>query len=365
MATHSAVVTVGPGLPLEIIHLPAPTPRDNEICVRPLWAAATPLDLHQADGGLLVQPPQVLGDGIVGTVIELGPTATKYRVGDTVFGFTWRTQAEKGHQEVVVAPEFLFGKVPGNVSLQAAVTLPNNFVSAWHTLTKDLGFELPWPKPEGYVPREREQWILIWGGGSSVGQFALQILKWYGYTNLATTASKAHHEKLQRYGAAKCFDYRDADVEAQLLSFAPTGFPFILDCIGNLNGSVLPISRALSSSSSTVKLAILLPIIIRDPGPGTTPIYSMDVSTILGTPWPANVEAVGVRTHFYLDNEFLKEKLQSEIMPSLLEWGVIEPNEVVLVEGGTMLERAERALAILREKGVSGQRVVWRVCEDT
>ncbi len=305
MTTHPAVVTVSPGAPLEILQVPTPTPKDDEIRVRALWTASTPLDLHQADGGLLVKHPQVLGDGIAGPIVELGPFATKYKVGDVVFGFTWRSQAEKGHQEFVVAPEYLFGKVPQNVSLQQAVTLPNNFVTAWHTLTWEFGFELPWPRPEGYVPPQKDGSILIWGGSGSVGQFALQILKWFGYTNLVTTASKAHHEKLRRYGAAKCFDYRDADVEKQLLEFtnqgSQNGFAYVLDCIGSLNGSVLPISRLLPPTS-TAKVAILLPIIVRDAAKGVSPLYEMDVASAAS--WPKGVTETGVRTHFYLDNPF-------------------------------------------------------------
>ncbi|KIW98618.1 uncharacterized protein Z519_00279 [Cladophialophora bantiana CBS 173.52] len=363
MSTHPAVVTVGPGLPLEVHQIPTPTPTANQIRVRCEWTASTPLDLHQADGGLLVTHPQILGDGIAGTVVEIGPDVSKYKVGDKVFGFTWRGAAEKAHQEYVVAPEFLFGRIPHNVTMQQAVTVPNNFVTAWHTFTKDFAFELPWPKPEGYIPQERGGWILIWGGSSSVGQYALQILKWYGYTNIIATASKTHHKKLYGYGATKCFDYRDPGVEKEIVAFTDSngGLHFILDCIGSLNGSVVPISRIVKSKSST-KVAILLPIIVKDAAEGVQPIYEMDVEK--ATQWPEGVHVVGVRTHFYLDNKFLAEHLQSEIMPECLAQGIIEPNEQVIVEGKTMLQRAEKALKMLREKKVSGARLVWRISDE-
>jgi NADPH:quinone reductase-like Zn-dependent oxidoreductase len=374
MPTHAAVVTVAPGASLQIHQVPTPVPQHDEIRVRALWTASTPLDLHQADGGLLVSHPQVLGDGIVGPVVEIGPAVTKYKVGDVVFGFTWRNQAEKGHQEFVVAPEYLFGRLPENVSMQEAVTLPNNFVTAWHTLTADLGFELPWPKPSGYIPKEKDEWILIWGGSSSVGQFALQILRYYGYTNLITTAGKAHHAKLRGYGAAICFDYRDRDVEKEISTFAASqagskGISYVLDCIGSLHGSVLPISRMVSESTgpttpsdAKVIIAILLPIILRDAAPGVAPQYEMD--TMACAAWPPNTNVIGVRTHYYLDNTFLKDKLQSEIMPELLGKGFVEANDQMVVEGSTLLERAEKALGVLRARGVSGKRLVWRVSDE-
>lgn len=363
MNTHAAIVTVGAGLPLEVHQIPTPQPRGNEVRVRVEWTAATPLDLHQADGGLLVNPPQILGDGVVGPVVEVGPEVSKLQVGDIVFGFTWRTPAEKAYQEFVVAPEFLLGRVPDNITKQQAVTVPNNFVTAWHTLTKDFGFELPWPKPDGYVPKEKDRWILIWGGSSSSGQYALQILKWYGYANLITTASKTHHQKLRGYGAVQCFDYRGADVENAILSFVNSqssgnGLGYVLDCIGSAQGSVMPISHIVREGA---EVAVLLPVIVRDAAPGIKPIYMMEVEK--AAEWPLGVHTVGVRTHFYLDNEFLKERLQNEIMPTVLEKGIIEPNEQLIVEGETLLERVEKGLSLLREKKVSGARLVWRVSD--
>jgi NADPH:quinone reductase-like Zn-dependent oxidoreductase len=88
--THKAVVTPSPRAPLQLISVPTPTPKPNEIKVRGEWTASTPLDLHQADGGLLVSHPQVLGDGLVGTVVEVGVEVSRFKVGERVFGFTWR-----------------------------------------------------------------------------------------------------------------------------------------------------------------------------------------------------------------------------------------------------------------------------------
>ena len=84
MATHSAVVTVALHAPLEIHQVPTITPSSGEVRVHVEWTASTPLDLHQADGGLLVEHPQVLGDGIAGTVVEVGPDVKDLQVGDKV-----------------------------------------------------------------------------------------------------------------------------------------------------------------------------------------------------------------------------------------------------------------------------------------
>lgn len=366
MATHPAVVTVYPGAPLQILQVPTPTPTTNEILIHVEWTASTPLDLHQADGHLLVSPPQILGDGVAGTVVAVGPTATRLKPGDKVFGFTWRTQREKGHQKYACAPENLLALLPGVFTMQEAVTLGNNFVTAYHTCVMDLGFKFPWPKPEGFIPKQQDAPVMIWGGASSVGQYAIQLLTYFGYTKILTTASPKNHELLAGYGATKCFDYNEPDVTEQILQYASplttdpnagtASIPFILDCIGSSTGSVLPLSRIAQSGS---KVAILLPIILTPSTPTTIPEHSMDTSTFR---WAPNVTAIGVRTHFYLDNAFHAEQLQPTIMPAMLSMGIVKPNRARIVEGDTMLERAEKALALLR-KGVSGERLVWKVAD--
>ena len=111
MSTHAAVVTVALRAPLQILQVPTPQPAGDEVRVRVEWTASTPLDLHQADGGLLVKHPQVLGDGVAGTVVETGPDVKNLKTNDKVFGFQWRSQKEKAHQMYNAASENLWGIV--------------------------------------------------------------------------------------------------------------------------------------------------------------------------------------------------------------------------------------------------------------
>ena len=65
-----------------------------------------------------------------------------------------------------------------------------------------------------------------------------------------------------------------------------------------------------------------------------------------------------------LQNEFFKDHLQADVVPALLEQGVIKPNKLRVVEGKTMLERAENARLILRNQAVSGEKLVWRIADE-
>ncbi|KAF1955802.1 GroES-like protein [Byssothecium circinans] len=364
MATHNGVAMVGVKKPLEIIQVPTVTPKGDEVRVRVEWTASTPLDLHQNDGGLLVNHPQLSGDGSAGTVVEVGPNVKRLKVGDKVFGFTWRSQKEKAYQEFCTTNEWLFGKLPEGFTLAQAITLPNNFVTVFHAVTTDLGLELPWPKPGGYVPKNADAEILIWGAASSVGTFAVQILRYFGYTNVIATASKKNHAQLQSLGAKQVVDYRDPDVVSTILKVvqsskgADAGIPLILDCIGSKNGSIAPISKLAKKGA---KVAILLPVIVKDSTNTEAPEYEMDVSK--AADWEDGVDVRGVRTHFYLENEFFKYHLQPEIMPAMLKEGIVKPNAQKIIEGKTMLERAQTALDALRRKEASMERLVWRVSD--
>jgi len=180
--------------------------------------------------------------------------------------------------------------------------LPNNFVTVFHTLTTDLGIETPWPKPADYVPERANQAILTWGGSSSVGQIAIQILRYYGYENIFATASRKHHEKLREIGAKEVFDYNDPDVVSLIIQTGgQAGVPLILDCIGSKYGSIEPVSKIAKAGA---KVAILLPVVVRDSSETEDPEYKMDVKAAAN--WQDGVEARGVRTHFYPDVSILK-----------------------------------------------------------
>lgn len=173
--------------------------------------------------------------------------------------------------------------------------MPNNFVTVFHSITKDLELPLPWPIPQDNRPENVDTPILIWGGSSSVGQFALQILRHWGYANLLATSSPQHHRILQSFGAKQVFDYRDFNVVEQILRAADGHIPFVLDCIGSKYGSLAQISKIAAKGS---KAAILLPVIIRDATEEEAPVYEMDVSVVAD--WDDGVVVRGVRTHFYL-----------------------------------------------------------------
>lgn len=83
--------------------------------------------------------------------------------------------------------------------------------------------------------KDKDQHYLVWGGSSSLGQIAIQIGKYLGYT-VVTTASPKNHELLKQLGADVAFDYRDPEVVDKIKAFSGDKLVVAYDTI-TLNGT--------------------------------------------------------------------------------------------------------------------------------
>lgn len=137
---------------------------------------------------------------------------------------------------------------------------------------------------------------------SSVGQYALQILRFYGYRNLVATASPHNHQHLRELGATEVYDYRSPTVVEDILAAAAAhrkhdsrpAVPLIVDCIGSVPGTIRHIVEIAQKGSV---VAIMLPVILKHATKEEAPEYGMDV--VPAAKWPEGVIPRGVRTHFF------------------------------------------------------------------
>ncbi|KAE8379853.1 chaperonin 10-like protein, partial [Aspergillus bertholletiae] len=361
MTTHPAIQLTGIKEPLKLVQVPTPVPQGNEVQVRIEWVPSAPLDIFQADAGLMAQFPQCLGDSGAGTVVAAGPDVEHLRVGDQVFGFFFHNDKEKSQQIYVTAPEHLFGKVPSHVPLPAAATIPTNFSTAFVALSDKLGLELPWPRPSNFSTPNHQAPILIWGAASSVGQYAVQILRHWGYTNIIATASPKHHQKIKGYGAKHVIDYQDPNVTdtiRKILNTESPGVPVrVFDSVTSKLGSLQHIA-AIATIPGSIAAAVL-PVIVRAPSHKDGVELSADIAGEAS--WAPDVQVHSIIVYTFEANTFLKDHLLPDIIPTLLDSGAIEPNKYREIQGDSLLQRASTALDTLRTGTVSGERLVWKV----
>lgn len=304
--TQKAVALPAKRTPFIALETPVHPPAEGEVVIRVQWTASSPLDLHFADGGLLIKDyPFLMGNGGAAGIIAAvgsGGDLKGLKVGDSVTSFAFHGGKEANNQEYITVPAYQVSKIPEGFTQEEAVTVPVNLVTVFHAATKDLELELPWPIPEGWVPKTAERPILIWGAASSVGIFAIQVFKHWGYKNILAVASGKHHEYLKGIGATATFDYRKDDVIDKIKDHvkdeAEPKVPSILDCIGSLDGTLKPLTKIAQKGS---RLGAMLPIILKDATEESEPEYEMDASKVLVGEWAEGALIRGVRTHFYLD----------------------------------------------------------------
>lgn len=99
--------------------------------------------------------------------------------------------------------------------------------------------------------------MLVYGAGSTTGQYLIQVLRLAGFKAIFVVASPRHRDYLRTLGATEAFDYRAPDVAQQILQ-AANGEPLrlVIDVIG-AKPSFEVVSKVVGANS---RVAVLLPI---------------------------------------------------------------------------------------------------------
>lgn len=152
------------------------TRRTGRLCV------PAPPDVHflkLADLSLALQPfymapyAAVEGNDVAGYVEKVGEGVTKFKVGDKVAAFTkMRTDDKYGaYAEYSVSPSNTAFHLGRNTSFEDAAALPLAYSTAAIGLFKRLGLSEP------DQPGQRDGALLVWGGATTVGVYAIQLAK--------------------------------------------------------------------------------------------------------------------------------------------------------------------------------------------
>lgn len=171
---------------LQVRDVPEPKPGAGEIEIRVGAASLNPIDWKQRSGAAKARMPltfpAILGRDASGTVVQVGPGVTSFRVGDKVLG-----RPASAHAELAVGKAEEFALVPANLDLVQAGALP---------LVLLTGAELA----EEATDARAGQRILVTGATGSVGRVAVYCAAARGATVYAGVR-KAHKAKGGELGA--------------------------------------------------------------------------------------------------------------------------------------------------------------------
>jgi NADPH:quinone reductase-like Zn-dependent oxidoreductase len=220
-----------------------PAPADDQVLVRVQAASVNRADL---DGlgprpafarlftGLRAPRNQRMGIDVAGVVESVGPSVTRFKLGDAVFADLF-SYGQGAFAEYVCASEKAFQPMPTGMTFEDAATLPHSAVLAVQGLRLRNGRTVQ--------PGEK---VLIDGASGNVGPFAVQIAKSFG-AEVTGVCSTAKVDFVRSLGADHVLDYTKVD-------YTKTGerYDWIVDT--DSHHSILRVRRALRPNGVYVTL---------------------------------------------------------------------------------------------------------------
>lgn len=172
---------------LEILEVDdPPPPKKSEVLVRVRASALNRADILQRRG-LYPPPPgypeRIPGLEFAGEVEAVGPDVAVFDPGDRVFGIT----AGGAQAEYITVDEALLARVPFNVDLVEAASVPEAFITAYDALFSQAAGK------EG-------EWVVIHAVGSGVGLAALQLANAKGFKTIGTSRSPGKLMRCSAFG---------------------------------------------------------------------------------------------------------------------------------------------------------------------
>lgn len=208
-----AIEITRPGPPevLEWREVPDPRPDEGEVLIDVVAAGVNRADLLQRQGFYDPPPgaPPYPGLEVSGVVAEIGEDVEHVTPGDEVCALL----AGGGYAERVAVPWQQVMPAPEGVRLVEVAALPEVACTVWSNVFMAARLR-------------RSETLLVHGGASGIGTFAIQLAKAFGSRVATTAGSAAKLERLKELGADETVDYHEEDFAERVTA------DVILDIVG-------------------------------------------------------------------------------------------------------------------------------------
>ncbi|KAL4861774.1 hypothetical protein BDV12DRAFT_190862 [Aspergillus spectabilis] len=264
-----------------------PEPKGNQVLVRIIAAG---------NYGLLVEkdlPHAILANDISGVVEKIGPDSNNLSGGPD----------QGGLQQFCILDAPYAAPIPHYISFDQAATFPINAFASFIALFSSSGLDLA-PKFLGHSMDYANEAILIIGGSSNSGKFALQFSRLASFGKIITTAKVRNREA--------------ADVEDQIRALVGDDLLYAFDTVNSAFLGGVSHQLALSLLSATKK-GSLATLVDGDPDPviAATKTAGFKKNHILGVS----------DLHQELAAKFWRE------LPGWIEKGKLKPLDFEVMDG--------------------------------
>ncbi|GLB40694.1 putative groES-like protein [Lyophyllum shimeji] len=349
--SHKALFLTSERGTFELGTQPTPIPGPGELLVRIEAAALNPLEWKLKEWGTTIGLPRgypaILGVDVAGIVVQLGEGVEGFEKGDRTVYQGWWSNDKTGFQQYGLVDARYAAKVPSNISLEEAASIPCALVAAIAGLyvPKPHGAGLTLPLSPSTRGKNAGQPILVLGGASSLGQAAIQFARLSGCSPILTTASLKNTDFLTSLGATHVLD-RTLSFPAlqsqisQIIQEKGKPLGVVYDAISE--PETQQAGYDLLADGAGGHLVLVLPEqITRKGGEGKK---NVTVGMIYGHWEHPRLSEVGVEVH--------------RALTGLLQEGLFKPNRVEVLPGG--LRGIAGGLERLKEGKVSGTKLVVR-----
>ncbi|MDX8142093.1 NADP-dependent oxidoreductase [Lentzea sp. BCCO 10_0061] len=208
---------------LRLSSRPEPLPGPHEVVVATRAIGLNPVDLLQRSGKFrFANParfPLVPGNEFTGVVVAAGTDVTSLSVGDAVFARTDKARLGALAEQVAIEAELVV-PMPRSLDFVTAAAVPLAGTTALQAIRDALDVR-------------QEDRLLVTGGSSTVGMFAIQLAARTG-ASVTTTASAGSTSLLRELGADDVINYHTQAVDS-----GRDRFDKVLDLVGGTSAAAL------------------------------------------------------------------------------------------------------------------------------
>ncbi len=231
---HKALI-INARLKYELTDVVLPELGPNEVLIRNKAVGLNPIDWKTVDYNFCMPSlPWINGRECAGVVEDVGSEVTFVSRGQRVWTSTYYRDRRAGcFQDLVVAHEHTVIQLPNHVSFESAASLGVGGLTAAMTIWK--WFRVPMRRRRlTRASAQTRSFVLVWGGSTITGQFAIQIAAEAGHRVIAV-ASERTASKVASLGAEYVVARDGKSLEqitTEVQSIGQDGIVFGMDLVG-------------------------------------------------------------------------------------------------------------------------------------
>lgn len=237
-----------------------PVPKAGQVLIKVEVAGTNPKD-WKVPYLIPNVPSHNSGDDVAGTIAAVGEGVVEFKVGDRVAAFHEMMAPDGAFAEYAIAWSHTTFHLPNEISYEEGATLPLAAMTAAIGLFLELELPEPWKHNEKKIP------VVVYGGASAVGAYALKYAQKANIHPLIVVAGRGTdyvETLIDRSKGDTIIDYRkgnDAVVEGINKALKDNGLDSVhhaMDAVSEHN-SFQNISKVMETNKDKSRICLVLP----------------------------------------------------------------------------------------------------------